>query len=277
MNYTDAVSILTNADKDKLVDIKGGVIESIQKGAISEKIKNKNYSGDIKAGSVTISRFINALSKDYGTARTAGKGLVLNNKGKTVVNLDQHKEIIEEATLGDLEKFGVDGLLEMRKGNHANQVIVTLDKAFFTEAEAKATEVTLTGANIEDKVEELIQSLETTTNEYVDGVDREMMTLTLTPKVYGMLRNHIDKVSNANVDSGAKEIALFHGVKVESNHRQTAEVIIMVDGAVAQPVNVWDYAAEKIGLSNDYAISLFYDFGTKAVAPDLIKKAKVSA
>ena len=42
MNYTDALSVLSNTDKDKLLDIKGGVIENVQKGAISEKIKNKN-------------------------------------------------------------------------------------------------------------------------------------------------------------------------------------------------------------------------------------------
>ena len=102
MNHTDALSVLSNTDKDKLLDIKGGVIENVQKGAISEKIKNKNYSGDIKAGSVTISRFINAISKEYGTARSSKKGTELNNKGKVTVNLDTHKEIVEEINLGDL-------------------------------------------------------------------------------------------------------------------------------------------------------------------------------
>lgn len=277
MNHTDALSVLSNTDKDKLLDIKGGVIENVQKGAISEKIKNKNYSGDIKAGSVTISRFINAISKEYGTARSSKKGTELNNKGKVTVNLDTHKEIVEEINLGDLQKIGIVDLVKRRKGNHSNQMIVTLDKAFFDEATSKATDVVLTETTIEEKLEQLIQSLEVTTNEYVDGVDREMMTLTLKPAFYGKLRNHIDTVKNANVDSSEEEIKLFHGVKIESNHRQTADAIIMVDGAIAQPVNVWNYDLEKIGLSNDYALELFYDYGTKAVAPDLIKKATLGA
>ena len=47
----------------------------------------------------------------------------------------------------------------------------------------------------------------------------------------------------------------------------------MVRGAVAQPVVVNQYGApEKIPLSNDYAVSLFYDYGTKALTPDLIYK-----
>ena len=39
MNHTNALSVLSNTDKDKLLDIKGGVIENVQKGAISENKK----------------------------------------------------------------------------------------------------------------------------------------------------------------------------------------------------------------------------------------------
>ena len=45
----------------------------------------------------------------------------------------------------------------------------------------------------------------------------------------------------------------------------------MIRGAVAQPVVVDQYSnPEKIPLSNDFAVSLFYDYGTKALTPDLI-------
>ena len=50
----------------------------------------------------------------------------------------------------------------------------------------------------------------------------------------------------------------------------------MHNGAVAQPAIVNPYSnAEKIPLSNDFAVSLFYDYGTKALTPDLmfVKKA----
>ena len=51
----------------------------------------------------------------------------------------------------------------------------------------------------------------------------------------------------------------------------------MVRGAVAQPVVVNQYGdPEKIQLSNDYAVSLFYDYGTKALTPDLIFKLQTS-
>ena len=33
---------------------------------------------------------------------------------------------------------------------------------------------------------------------------------------------------------------------------------------------------EKIQLSNDYAVRLFYDYGTKALTPDLIFKLQTS-
>ena len=45
----------------------------------------------------------------------------------------------------------------------------------------------------------------------------------------------------------------------------------MIDGAVAQLVTTDEYDAEKIPLSNDIALELFFSKGTKAVMPDLIK------
>lgn len=275
MARTDALSVMSNTDKDKLLELKGGLIESIQKIAKSEEIKNKLYSGDLNAGSVEVSRFINAVAQKYGTAREAGKGTLLNNKGKVTVNLDQHKEIVEEVAKFDVDTIGIPGIVEARKAGHVRRMIADLDKAFFTEAETAGTAVTLTGTTAEDKMEELIQSLETLENEYVDGVDRELMVLSLTPKAYGTLRNHIDKVQNANVETDAEEIEVFHGVKVISNHRQTKDAVLMVEGAVAQPFKIYDYELEKINLSNDFALELFYDYGTKAIAPDLIKTAEL--
>ena len=55
MARTDALSIYTNAagsTADKLAESYGKVIESIQKGALSEQLKNKDYSGDPTTGSV---------------------------------------------------------------------------------------------------------------------------------------------------------------------------------------------------------------------------------
>ena len=51
----------------------------------------------------------------------------------------------------------------------------------------------------------------------------------------------------------------------------TTHAIIMVEGAVAQPAVIYPYREpEKIPLSNDYGVSMFFDYGTKALTPDLI-------
>jgi hypothetical protein len=51
----------------------------------------------------------------------------------------------------------------------------------------------------------------------------------------------------------------------------------MAVGAIAQPVVAQPYVVEPIPLSNAVAIELFYHYGTKAVMPDLIKYASLSA
>ena len=260
--YTD-----TSTTKDQLAETYGEVIEAVQKGAISEQIKNKNYSGDPTTGSVEIDRFKNAEVKDKGTARTAGKGEYLRNTGKVTVNVDTDKEIVEEIAVKDIKLYGIAGMAQKRKANHIKRMIAYLDKEFFAKAEAEGTAVSsITGTTIEDVLEELIQSVETTVNDFVDGVDRYMLVLTVTPKVYGKIRNYIDKIDGSN---GSDK--LFHRVRLFSNHRQTKDAICMIDGAVAQLVTTDEYDAEKIPLSNDIALELFFSKGTKAVMPDLIK------
>lgn len=68
---------------------------------------------------------------------------------------------------------------------------------------------------------------------------------------------------------------MYHGVRVYSCTRlaEKCNGLLMIRGAVAQPVVVDQYSnPEKIPLSNDFAVSLFYDYGTKALTPDLIFK-----
>ncbi len=274
MARTNALSITTNgSDADKLAESYGKVIDSIQKGAISEKLKNTDYSGDPTTGSVEVNRFKNAAANTYGTARTNGAGLKLQNGGKVTVNLDQDKEIIEEIEAKDVALFGVGDIISRRSGNHGLRMIADLDRAFFTALEAAATAVTLADdvVAIEEVAEAMIQSISTVSNDYVDGVDREMIALTFSPAAYGKLRNHIDKVLVQN-NVGEEEVAMFHGVRVFENARQTSAVIATIFGAAAQPVLVNEYADEKINLSNAHAVELFYSYGTTVVTPDLVKK-----
>lgn len=271
MARQDALNIYINdTDKDKLAETYGEVIEAVQKGAISEQIKNKNYSGDPTTGSVEIDRFKNATVNDKGTARTNGRGDKLKNTGKVTINVDTDKEIVEEFSKKDLKLHGVSGIAEKRKTNHIKRMIAYLDSQFFSKAETEGTALTIPAdiTTLAEKLEALIQSVETTTNDWVDGVDRDMLVLTVTPAVYGKLANYIDSVPNS-INGLNDEI--FHKVRIYSNHRQTKDAICMIDGAVAQLVTTDEYDVEKIPLSNDYGLELFFSKGTKAVMPDLIK------
>lgn len=276
MARTDALSIKTNAagsTADKLAESYGKVIDSIQKGALSEQLKNKDYSGDPTTGSVEINRFKNAASADYGTARQAGAGTTLKNTGKVTINLNVDKEIVEEIEEKDVRTFGVGDIIARRSGNHGKRAIADLDSAYFTALESAATAVTLpTGVTaIEEVAETMIQSIETVKNDWVDGVDRDMIALTLSPAAYGKLRNHIDKVMVEN-DYGKEEIEIFHGVRVYSNTRQTSAIIAQIFGAAGQPAMFNEYQDEKVPLSNAHAVELFYSYGTGVVTPDLVKK-----
>ena len=276
MARQDALSIYINDnDKDKLAETYGEVIEAVQKGAVSEQIKNKNYSGDPTTGSVEIDRFANASIKDKGTARTNAEGDKLKDNGKVTINVDTDKEIVEEIAKKDIKLFGITGMAEKRKNNHIKKLQAYLDTEFFACAVSEGTNVAgLTSGTIVEKLEALIQSVETTQNDWVDGVDRDMLVLTVTPKIYGELANYIDSVPNSLTNLNDE---YFHKVRIYSNHRQTKDAICMIDGAIGQLVTTDEYDAEKIPLSNDIALELFFSKGTKAVMPDLIKYANFSA
>ena len=60
---------------------------------------------------------------------------------------------------------------------------------------------------------------------------------------------------------------------VESTKTKTTTChgVAMIEGAIAQPAVIYPYKEpEKIPLSNDYGVSMFFDYGTKALTPDLI-------
>lgn len=275
MAQTDAYNIFQSdgSTEDKLIETYGRFTDQIQSQALSMQLKNTNLSGDPQSGSVVVRRLETSTVKDYGTARTAGEGDAINNNGVTI-NLSTRKEIVEEVNIFDYEQYGIAGLFEDRRENMALSMIRHLDTAFFTEAEAEGTSTSVTGDNIAEEVEDLIQSLETTSNDNVDGVPRELMDLCLTPAAYGELENYLDTLPNPV--NGGVDIRLFHRVRVHSNTRQTQEAILMVNGAIAQPVAIKNIISERIGLSNDQGLMMFFNYGTQAVASDLILYADLS-
>lgn len=201
MPRINALNILLESDgKEYLAELYGKTIEGVQKALISGSMKNMDLSGDPVSGTVEAKRFVNATPKNYGTARTAGKGDAVKAKPVTVA-IDTDREIVEELEQKDVRLYGVDGVLDRRSANHILRMAAELDNAFFAAAAGKATVLNLSAyKTISDELEAIIQECETTQNDFVDGVPRSMMHLVLSPKYYGMIRNDLDKqTNNANV------------------------------------------------------------------------------
>lgn len=275
MARIESLSILTTeSGKEYLAELYGKVIENVQKTLVSADMKNRDLSGDPTAGAVEAKRFANANDAEYGTARKNGKGDKIKAKPVTVA-IDTDREIVEEMEEKDIKLYGVDGVLDRRAANHVQRMATVLDKAFFKVADEAAVKVTVAeGTSIEDELEQVIQECENTANDFVDSVPRSMMRLVMSTAYYGKVRNNLDKMSRANVDTAAEEFYAWHGVEVKSCTHLPAkcDYLLLVDGAVAQPCMSNTYSAEKIQLSEAYGVSLFYHFGTVAVTPDLIFK-----
>ena len=276
MARTKAISLIQNgATKVELAELSGLVIQNIQKDTLASGLKSQSYTGNPASGSVEYRRFKNSVSQDYGTARAAGKGTALTVP-PTTVNLNTHKEIVEEAAKFDLDTFGVGNIMARRADNHVDTVAAEFDTAFFQAAFDEGTAFTApAGATDPGKiVEALIQTLETVKSDFVRGVPRNIMRLVLSPAFYGDMRDYLDKtVHNANVDTAAEDFTTFHGVRVYSSVflPANAKAVILIEGAIAQPAVIYPYKdPEKIPLSNDYGVSMFYDFGTKVLTPDLV-------
>lgn len=274
MARIDSLSILDEAGsaKDKLAEKYGPVIENLQKSTISGLLKNTELSGDPTTGTVEAKRFANSASKAYGTARAAHKADQVKAKPVTVA-INQDKELLEEIEEKDTKLYGVDNVINRRISNHGKSMERELERAFFQCAKDEGASLSLTATAINEKVEELIQKIETTKNDYVDGVDRDMIAVVLDTKTYGDMRNFMDVTAqNAGVDTAGREFGNFHGVRVYSSVYlpDTVTMVGMVDGAIAEPVMTTLADPGKIQLSNAYAFGLFYSYGVKAVMPDLI-------
>ena len=270
--------LLDSAGKDYLAELSGVVIENIQKATLSYKHKNQDLSGDPVSGTVECRRFANANSAKYGTARTAGKGSAVKAKTVTVA-IDQDEEIVEELEAKDVRLYSVDDVLQRRSNNHVLTVSTKLDRDFYKTAFEAATKVNVKDiTDIKDILETVIQKCENYKDEYIDGVPRAMMSLVLSTKYYGMIRNDLDKTERANIDTSAEEFYAWHGVECDSCTRlpEGCDILLMVKGAVAQPVMMDQYTAEKVPLSDAIAVELFYHYGTKAVTPELIFAANFS-
>nr|DAU04548.1 MAG TPA: major capsid protein [Caudoviricetes sp.] len=250
-----------------------GVLENVQKQAVSVQLKNTDLSGDPTAGTVEAKRFVNSASQNYGTARTAGKGNAV--KGKTVtIPIDTDKEFVEEIEDKDIKLLGVDGIVAKRSSNHAMRMAAELDEKFFAVGKTSGTQFKPAKAvtSIQDIVENAILLLENLKNDYIDGLPRDMIRIVFDAETYSQMRMYLDTVVNTNVDTTTESFVMYHGVRCYSSNRLPAGVKfeIMMNESIAQPVMSQSYSAEKIPLSNAVAIELYFNYGTKAVTPDTI-------
>lgn len=276
MARIDALSIdLRTTGKDKLAEEYGKVIENLQHITLASRLKNTDLSGDPTSGTVEAKRFVNKVGKEYGTARSAGKADYIKAE-PVVIAINDDTEYLEEVEEKDLKTYGVNGLIERRTRNHQDALAVELDTKFFAEAVSEGTSFTPSaGATaIEDEIEEAIQTVETTKNDFVQGVPRNMIEVVMSPAYYGKLRNKINSISNSN-DLGQVrnyEQGTFNNVNVYSNVflPEGINYVVMVKGAVAQPIMTSIYNPAKVDLSDATAFGLFAYKGTKAVTPDLI-------
>jgi hypothetical protein len=275
MARLDALSIeLTTSGKDKLAEEYGKVIENLQHITLASRLKNTDLSGDPTSGTVEAKRFANKVGKQYGTARGNGYADKIQ-VAPVVIALNDNTEYLEEVENKDLKTYGVAGLIERRTRNHQDALAVELDTKFFAEAVAEGTSFTATvGATIEDEIEEAIQAIETTKNDFVNGVPRNLIEVVMSPAYYGKLRNKINSISNSN-NLGVVpnyEEGRFNNVSVYSNVflPEGINYVVMVKGAVAQPVMTSIYDPKAIELSDAIGFGLFAYKGTKAVTPDLI-------
>ena len=276
MARIDALSIdLVTTGKDKLAEEYGKVIENLQHITLASRLKNTDLSGDPTSGTVEAKRFANKVGKAYGSARTAGKGDYIKAE-PVVIAINDNTEYIEEVEEKDLRTYGVAGLIERRTKNHQDALAVELDTKFFAEAVSQGTSFTPTGVNpsVEDEIEEAIQTIETTKNNFVNGVPRNMIEVVLSPQYYGKLRNKINSIPNSNELGQVKnyEEGTFNNVSIFSNVflPEGINYVVLVKGAVAQPVMTSIYNPAKVQLSDATAFGLFAYKGTKAVTPDLI-------
>ena len=277
MPRTEALSIyVSDSVKAELKNKIAGVFENLAKDTISGRLKSKNGVLNEKAGSFEFKRFANATRKDYGTARAAGKGDKVK-AAPVIVNLDRNSEIVEEVNTFDAASFtdeDLNAFLARRKTAIQQSVARDLDRDFFLAAKTGGTSGTAinTSENLVAQLEGIIAGLEVTNNEYVDGVDREQMALVLDPTLYGKVKTELNDCYNFSGTVADEVFKGINGVATFSSNRLPAGVnyVLMVMDSIAQPVMITDTDVEKIPLSNEYAVEVFYRNKSKVLAQELV-------
>ena len=269
-----SIELQGQVGKDKLAEEYGKVVDTVMANTLSAKLKNKDLSGDPTAGTVEAKRFTNVSGNTYGTARSAGKAQLIK-ADPVIIPINDDTEYISEVEEKDIKMYGVGGLIERRMSEHEKGLEYELETKFFAEAVNGGTSYSPAGTpSIEDEIEGAIEAVENTKNDFVRGVPRTMIEVVMSTQYYGRLRNKINSIANSNNLGQVKsyEEGIFNNAKVYSSVflPQGINYIVMVNGAVAQPVRTSEYSPRKVEFSDATAFGLFAYKGTKTVTPDLI-------
>ena len=285
MARTPALSIYVDAStKAELMNKIAGVFENLAKKTISGRLKSKNGALNEAAGSFEFKRFANATVQTYGTARTAGAGSKVTAV-PVVVNMDKTKEVVEEVNSFDAQSFtgeDLNAFLARRQVAIQQSVERDLDRDFFNTIKVGGTQSTVTISKAEKLVPQfdaLIATLETLSNNYVDGVDREQMALVLSPELYGSVKSELNDCYNFSGPVADEIFKGINGVATFSSNRlpEGVDYELVVMDSVAQPVMITEATIEKIPLSTEYAVEIFYRHGTKVLASELAIYGKTTA
>lgn len=285
MGRTEALSIYVSEEvKAELKNKIAGVFENLAKKTISGRLKSKNGAFNEKVGSLEYKRFANAERQEYGTARAAGKGKTITAPPITV-NLDRDSEIVEETNAFDAASFtdeDLNAFLARRKVALQQSIERDLDREFFA---AGKTGGTATGVTIDKtksvkaQLGQVTVRLETTKNEFVDGVEREQMAYVLSPNLYQLVKDELNDCYNFAGNVADELFKGLDGVAVFSSNRLPSGVdyMLITMDSIAQPVMMTDTDIEKIPLSNEYAVEVFWRNGTKVLAKELVLYGAMSA
>ena len=295
MAMTDALSIYleNGTTKAYLKNVLAGIFENYQKEALSARLKSKNANLNRAAGSYEFKRFANSTVKDYGTARAAGKGDKIIAP-PIVVNLDKNKEIVEEVNFfdadGSFTDEGFKAMVERRKTNFELSVTDFLDMDFFSAAKTGGTAATALGVTDLDATKSFKRQIETlvgkfektgkngTENKYVRGIDRRYMALVLDSSLYGLVKDELNDCRNFSQMISDEKFTGINGVACFSsvNLPDGADYVLMTMDSIAQPVLPSGFEFEKIPLSIEYAMEMFFRYGSKVLAPELVLHGKLA-
>ena len=285
MAMTEALSIYqSESAKAYLRNVIVGIFENIGKETLAGRFKSSNANLSQAAGSYEFKRFANATSQTYGTARTAGAGSKVTAV-PVVVNMDKTKEVVEEVNSFDAQAFtgeDLNAFLARRQVAIQQSVERDLDRDFFNTIKVGGTESAVTinkAKKLVPQFDALISTLETLSNNYVDGVDREQMALVLSPELYGLVKSELNDCYNFSGTVADEIFKGINGVATFSSNRlpEGVDYELVVMDSVAQPVMITEATIEKIPLSTEYAVEIFYRHGTKVLAPELAIHGKTTA